>query len=476
MMSRAIIVTILLLASGSAFAQPGNLHEAYRIEGSDIVLLLDSTWPRKSQENILEQCGMKSLSLDTLWKFGNLGGMAKDGWKLMRTSKTSFKIYKPVSELSSNLKWDKEVVLFSDLWLKIQEQTQASFGYNAFKKSSVFALKDGRRRFFLSGYENAGEVYLSGTFNNWSTLKTPMIKTDSGWVVDIRLNPGKHCYKYIVDAHWIHDKQNALKEDDGHLGFNSVYFMTNHEFYLKGYQHAKEVIVTGSFNNWNERQLRMKKTGDGWKLQAYMKDGTYGYKFIVDKQWVNDPANPIVRDDGKGNRNSYLQLGVVTNFNLDGYKTAKQVIVSGEFNGWNEHELSLTPTSTGWELPYVLAAGNYQYKFKVDGEWFTDPKNPHRAFLNGHQNSLLTVKPNTTFTLKGYTTANTCEVSGTFNGWTGYTMKRSADDWTISLYLPPGKWLYKFVVDDKWIIDPANELWEQNEHGTGNSILWITPQ
>jgi hypothetical protein len=31
------------------------------------------------------------------------------------------------------------------------------------------------------------------------------------------------------------------------------------------------------------------------------------------------------------------------------------------------------------------------------------------------------------------------------------------------------------VVDQKWIIDPTNELWEENEYGTGNSVLWIEP-
>jgi hypothetical protein len=30
-------------------------------------------------------------------------------------------------------------------------------------------------------------------------------------------------------------------------------------------------------------------------------------------------------------------------------------------------------------------------------------------------------------------------------------------------------------VDGKWMIDPANDLWEDNEFGTGNSVLWIEP-
>jgi hypothetical protein len=37
--------------------------------------------------------------------------------------------------------------------------------------------------------------------------------------------------------------------------------------------------------------------------------------------------------------------------------------------------------------------------------------------------------------------------------------------------LPPGKYEYKFLVDDKWTIDPQNTQTSQNDFGTQNSIL-----
>jgi hypothetical protein len=46
-------------------------------------------------------------------------------------------------------------------------------------------------------------------------------------------------------------------------------------------------------------------------------------------------------------------------------------------------------------------------------------------------------------------------------------------EWRIKMNLPTGKQTYKFVVDGKWIVDPANPLWEQNEHSSRNSVLWI---
>jgi hypothetical protein len=52
-------------------------------------------------------------------------------------------------------------------------------------------------------------------------------------------------------------------------------------------------------------------------------------------------------------------------------------------------------------------------------------------------------------------------------------MRKDGEDWVFTVNLQPGKYRYKFVVDGKWIIDPHNPLWEQNEHRTGNSVLWI---
>ena len=123
----------------------------------------------------------------------------------------------------------------------------------------------------------------------------------------------------------------------------------------------------------------------------------------------------------------------------------------------------------------VLTAGNYNYKFIVDGKWITDPLNPHRSIEKGEINSFISLKPNYTFRLKGFSDAKTVVLTGTFDDWdpNGYTMAHINDEWIIKFYLKPGKTLYKFRVDGRWIIDPGNKLWEQNEQRTGNSVLWI---
>ena len=52
---------------------------------------------------------------------------------------------------------------------------------------------------------------------------------------------------------------------------------------------------------------------------------------------------------------------------------AKQVSLSGDFNGWSPSATPMKRDSSGhWETSVELAPGRYQYKFVVDGEWIPD--------------------------------------------------------------------------------------------------------
>ena len=53
---------------------------------------------------------------------------------------------------------------------------------------------------------------------------------------------------------------------------------------------------------------------------------------------------------------------------------AKQVSLSGDFNGWNSQATPMKKDEAGhWETTVELAPGRYQYKFVVDGQWIPDP-------------------------------------------------------------------------------------------------------
>ncbi len=51
-------------------------------------------------------------------------------------------------------------------------------------------------------------------------------------------------------------------------------------------------------------------------------------------------------------------------------------------------------------------------------------------------------------------------LAGTFNDWdpTATPLTRRADGtWAVSLDLPPGRYEYKFVVDERWCCEPGGE-------------------
>lgn len=302
-----------------------------------------------------------------------------------------------------------------------------------------------------------------------------MSKTDSGWVAELELKPGKHLYKFIVDGKWVYDTQNLQREADTYRGFNSVYFVSNHVFSLQGFNLADRVALCGSFNNWNENSILMTKTKSGWELPVFLAEGTYTYKFLVDsKVWLTDPSNPNRRDDGAGNLNSVLSLGIPTIFFLPGNLQARQVNLGLEANRWNFEELKMSKVDSGWRIAYVLAPGNYQYKFVVDGNWVLDPANKVLSELDGQTNNVKSVGENHVFSLANYSNAQNVFVSGSFCNWLepGYKLSREGENWIIRLHLPLGKQTYKFIVDGKWILDPANQFFEENEYGTGNSFVW----
>jgi 1,4-alpha-glucan branching enzyme len=93
----------------------------------------------------------------------------------------------------------------------------------------------------------------------------------------------------------------------------------------------------------------------------------------------------------------------------------------------------------------------------------------------GNGNLIFVIEPNYTFRLRQFPEAKSVYLAGDFNGWSpnGFPMEKQGDEWVLRLHLSPGKHIYKFVVDGKWILDPDNKLWEQNEFDTGNSVVWV---
>ena len=79
-------------------------------------------------------------------------------------------------------------------------------------------------------------------------------------------------------------------------------------FTLKGHADASLVVLTGSFNNWNQSQLLFARDGEGWVCRIDLDPGVYQYKFIVDGDWLLDPSNPQTAEDEAGNVNNVIEV------------------------------------------------------------------------------------------------------------------------------------------------------------------------
>ena len=75
------------------------------------------------------------------------------------------------------------------------------------------------------------------------------------------------------------------------------------------YPDAGQVYVAGEFNDWSVDATPMEKGDDGiWRATLKLKSGRYLYKFLVDGDWIEDPANPDMEADPYGGNNSVLTV------------------------------------------------------------------------------------------------------------------------------------------------------------------------
>jgi Glycogen recognition site of AMP-activated protein kinase len=463
---------MLILMTATAIAQFPVKN--YSVKDGKMYIALSKNISEESLDSFILKYDLYDLALKQFLKNNLTDSLKKLGWKLDLNNKELFVISKPLVSFgdfdnpADKILFTEKKLPFSELFPPVSSGVK--FGYNRFRNKDPFATHDSVMTFYLRNNTKANDVILSGSFISWLPDAIHMKKTDSGWIADVKLSPGKYWYKFVVDGNWTIDKDNQLNENDGLGNVNSVVYKTNYVFRLHSFKSAKRVYLTGSFNNWQRRDLPMNKTADGWELPLYLADGTHRYRYVVDGDWYADPENPDKFPNEYGEFNSVIRIGKPYLFTLDGYTDAKQVVLAGSFNDWRKDELFMKKTATGWELPYTLGPGNYDYTFIIDGKEVAKAETPDKT---GKFNFV--IEPNYTFHLKGYDNARNVYLAGDFNNWSpdSYAMKKEDNEWILTVHLSPGKHLYKFVVDGKWIIDPGNKLWEQNEYETGNSVIWI---
>jgi len=72
---------------------------------------------------------------------------------------------------------------------------------------------------------------------------------------------------------------------------------------------AKEVYLAGEFNNWKlDESSRMEQANGCWTKRLNLNNGKYRYRFVIDGNWTEDPANPVTQLNSYGTLDSLLEI------------------------------------------------------------------------------------------------------------------------------------------------------------------------
>lgn len=70
---------------------------------------------------------------------------------------------------------------------------------------------------------------------------------------------------------------------------------------------------------------------------------------------------------------------------------AGNVSIAGSFNQWNLEPLRKTKKGY-WSITVTLPRGRHEYRYFVDGQWFTDPHTERVPNEFGSENSVIVVE------------------------------------------------------------------------------------
>ncbi|MGN0375959.1 MAG: hypothetical protein ACI4EN_10715, partial [Butyrivibrio sp.] len=279
---------------------------------------------------------------------------------------------------------------------------------------------------------------------------------------------------------------------------------------------ATSVYVAGDFNGFASasEEWKMERNGEGiWELTKEIPSGVYGYKFVVDGEWIKDPTNYTYypnSDNRKlvvpGDVQSPVVEGDTVTFNFPVEQVAAvaeadqgdvtRVCVKGGFNGWAEAEMTLTDDGTHYTYTATgLAGDTYQYGINVytttGASWGTLCKDYYNMeAVSDGGNSIFTIEADiespivngndVTFNFKPSTALyDSVVVAGTATTWdltAAPAMEYDSETGIYSLTIKdmvPGTYQYKFVGNPSsdnpaWMLDPANTTTE-----SGNSAFAI---
>ncbi|MBI3396375.1 MAG: hypothetical protein HY042_11110 [Spirochaetia bacterium] len=180
--------------------------------------------------------------------------------------------------------------------------------------------------------------------------------------------------------------------------------------------------------------------------------------------------------------------GVLTKgilFTVQAYRS-RIVYLSGDFNNWGKIPMYRNSQGVYYYLLPVreIEAGerilSYQYKYQIDGIWGHDPMNKNSlpdglgGYLSEYRLNAEDVNRRVTVRVlkeesKGkerlvefavyLPEADNLSLVGSFNGWNpehDLPVKGNDGIFRLRMRLAPGEYVYKYVADGRWMLDPFN--------------------
>lgn len=72
---------------------------------------------------------------------------------------------------------------------------------------------------------------------------------------------------------------------------------------------AQEVCIAGSFNDWHPNATPMIRQDNGrWTIGLALPPGRYEYRFVVDGEWMDDPAAGELIPNPFGTANAVIEV------------------------------------------------------------------------------------------------------------------------------------------------------------------------
>lgn len=85
--------------------------------------------------------------------------------------------------------------------------------------------------------------------------------------------------------------------------------------------------------------------------------------------------------------------GSQVKFKLQPGQEVQKIELAGDFTDWQQKSVKMRKSNGAWTCNVSVTPGKHEYKFLVDGQWWTDPENIQRVWNNvGAENSVLNLE------------------------------------------------------------------------------------